>query len=56
MLLVSNSRNGIGVIWEPQDGNTNVWILHEVAEGFDTAVYTNKRSALPNEAVQSTSK
>ena len=43
MLQGSDSHAGFSLTWEPQWGNTNVWILHTTAESLDTIVYTAAR-------------
>lgn len=44
MLQVSDSHAGFGLAWEPEWGQTNVWILHTIAEGLDTVVFKASRS------------
>lgn len=43
MLLVSDSRAGFGLTWNPQWDNTNIWVLHTTAESHDTVIYESKR-------------
>lgn len=43
LLLGSDGHAGFGLAWEPQYGHTNVWILHTIAEGLDTVIYTAAR-------------
>lgn len=47
MLLISESRMGIGVEWGPKWDNTNFWVLDEIAESMVTDVYTNKGNVFP---------
>jgi hypothetical protein len=41
MLLGSDSHAGFGLAWEPQWDNTNIWVLHTIAEGLDTVIYSS---------------
>jgi hypothetical protein len=43
LLLGSDSHAGFGLAWEPQYGQTNIWVLHTIAESLDTVIYTSKR-------------
>ncbi len=43
LLLGSDSHAGFGLAWEPQYGQTNMWVLHTIAEGLDTVIYVSKR-------------
>lgn len=43
MLLGSESHNGFGLTWDPQWGNTNIWVLHTTAESEDTVIYSARR-------------
>ncbi len=43
MILGSDSHAGFGLAWEPQMNDTNVWVLHTIAEGLDTVIYSSKR-------------
>jgi hypothetical protein len=43
MLLDYDSHNGIGLEWQPKWDDTNVWKLDEVAESFETVLYSVKR-------------
>jgi hypothetical protein len=56
MLLISDSRNGIGVGWGPKWDNTNLWVLGEAAESLETDVYTNKGNVFPDTALERTSR
>ena len=54
MLLDSDSHAGIGLEWQPKWDDTNVWKLDEVAESFETVLYSVKRSVPPNTALEPT--
>ncbi|HUE36662.1 MAG TPA: hypothetical protein VMO20_04675 [Candidatus Acidoferrum sp.] len=56
MLLISDSRAGIGVGWGPQWDNTNLWVLGEAAESLVTDVYTNKGNVFSDSATERTSR
>ena len=43
MLLDYDSHAGIGLEWQPKWEDTNVWKLDEVAESFETVLYSVKR-------------
>jgi hypothetical protein len=43
MLLGSDSHAGFGLAWEPQWNDTNIWILHTIAESESTVIYSSKR-------------
>ena len=43
LLLGSDSHAGFGLAWEPQYGQTNLWILHTSAESVDTVIYAAER-------------
>lgn len=43
MVLVSDSRAGFGLTWDPKWNDTNIWVLHTTAESLDTVVYSVKR-------------
>jgi hypothetical protein len=43
MLLVSDSRAGFGLTWDPKWEDTNTWVLHTTAESLDTVVYSATR-------------
>ena len=43
MLLDSNSRAGIGLVWGPKSDDTNVWVLYEVAENYEVDLYSVSR-------------
>jgi hypothetical protein len=42
MLLGSDSHAGFGLAWEPQWGDTNIWILQTIAESKETVIYSSK--------------
>jgi len=43
MLLDYDSHAGIGLEWQPKWEDPNVWKLDEVAESFETVLYSVKR-------------
>lgn len=43
LLLGSDSHNGFGLTWEPEYGQTNLWVLHTTAESLDTVIYRSNR-------------
>jgi hypothetical protein len=50
MLLVSDSRAGFGLTWDPHWDDTNIWVLHTTAESSDTVIYSARRSMPHNGA------
>jgi hypothetical protein len=43
MCLGSDSHAGFGLTWDPQWGNTNVWVLHTTMESDDRVIYSAPR-------------
>jgi hypothetical protein len=42
LLLGSDGHAGFGLAWEPRYGQTNIWVLHTIAENLDTVIYTKR--------------
>jgi hypothetical protein len=43
MGLVSDSRDGFGLAWNPKWNDSGIWVLHTTAESLDTVIYSAKR-------------